>query len=169
MQKSSKMFVLNSVGFWRLQWHISSQTSIECFRIPPPCPGGFANLSPAVASTCYSSLAGVSCGNPMHNPTCLRTTLLNSPHWLMVIGDETGLTFQLISTPSLPTQFMKSCTTPLGSMPLTLYLPQETEQWKVCEMRPMEAYGFSSLSAKIRLSNHFVDYTTKAANSPQLF
>ena len=32
-----------------------------------------------------------------------------------------------------------------------------------------EAYGFSSLSAKIRLSNHFVDYTTKAANSPQLF
>ena len=31
-----------------------------------------------------------------------------------------------------------------------------------------EAYGFSSLSAEIGLSNHFVDYATKAANSPQL-
>ena len=48
-------------------------------------------------------------------------------------GDETGLTSQLISTPSLPTMSMKGCTTPLGSTPPTLYeqqsgffyLPQE--------------------------------------------
>ena len=124
------------VRFWRLQWHISSQTSIECS--PPPPRSVFANLSPAVASTCCSSLAGVSCGNPMDNPTCLQRTLLNSPRWLnTVTGDEPGLTFQLISTPSLPTQSMKNCTTPLGSMPPTLYIPQETEQWKICETRLM--------------------------------
>ena len=32
-----------------------------------------------------------------------------------------------------------------------------------------EVYGFSSLSAEIKLSNCFVDYATKADNSPQLF
>ena len=64
---------------------------------------------------------------------------LNSPQWLeTVTGDETGLTSQLISAPSLPTQPMKGCTTPPGSTPPTLYeqqcgffhVPQESEQWK---------------------------------------
>ena len=35
--------------------------------------------------------------------------------------DETGLTSQLISTPSLPTQAMKGCTTPLESTSPTFY------------------------------------------------
>ena len=39
-------------------------------------------------------------------------------------GDETGLTSQLISTPSLPTQPMKGCTTPSGSTTPTLYEQQ---------------------------------------------
>ena len=66
------------------------------------------------------------------------------PRWT---GDETGLTSQLISTPSLPTQRMKGSTTPPGSMPPTLYeqveqqcgffqVPQESEQWKSCETGP---------------------------------
>ena len=73
--------------------------------------------------------------------------LLNSPRWLNTMtGDETGRTsLQLIgsctSTPSLPTQPMKGCTTPPGSTPLTLYeqqcgffyAPQESEQWKNCK------------------------------------
>ena len=70
-----------------------------------------------------------------------------SPRWLdMVTGDETAwLMFQLISTPSLPTQPMKGCTTPLGFMPPTLYeqqcgffyVPQQSKQWKSCETGPM--------------------------------
>ena len=74
-------------------------------------------------------------------------SLLNwSPHWLdTVTGDESaGLMFQLISTPSLPTQHVKGCTTPLGSMPPTLYeqqcglfsIPQESKQWKSCDTGP---------------------------------
>ena len=61
-------------------------------------------------------------------------------------GDETGLTSQLISTTSLPTQPMKGCTTPLGfNAPYSLqteqqcgffYIPQESEQWKSCETGP---------------------------------
>ena len=47
-------------------------------------------------------------------------------YWIDHHGDLTrwqgmkqlGLTFQLISTPSLPTKRMKGCTTPLGFMPL---------------------------------------------------
>ena len=39
-------------------------------------------------------------------------------------GDETGLKSQLISTPSLPTQPMKGCTTPPGPTPPTLYKQQ---------------------------------------------
>ena len=58
--------------------------------------------------------------------------------------NETGLTSPLISTPSLPTQPMKGCTTSLGSTPPTLYeqqcwffyVPQELEQWMSCEMAP---------------------------------
>ena len=61
------------------------------------------------------------------------------------VRDETGLMSQLMSTPPLPTQLMKGCTTPLGSMPPTLrtkqqcgfvYILQESEQWKSCEMGP---------------------------------
>ena len=72
-------------------------------------------------------------------------TLLNSPRWLnTVTGDETGVTSQMISTPSLPTQPMKGCTTQPGSRPLSLYeqqggffyVPQESEQWKSCETGP---------------------------------
>ena len=52
---------------------------------------------------------------------------------------------QLILTPSLPTQPMKTCTTPPGSMPPALYeqqcgffyVPQESEQRKSCELTPM--------------------------------
>ena len=72
--------------------------------------------------------------------------LLNSPRWLnTVTGDETGRTsLQLIgsctSTPPLPTQPMKGCTTPPEWTPRTLYeqqcgffyAPQESEQWKSC-------------------------------------
>ena len=58
---------------------------------------------------------------------------------------QLGLMFQLISTPSLPTQCMKGCTTPFGSMPPTLYeqqcgvfyVPQESKQRKSCETGPM--------------------------------
>ena len=60
---------------------------------------------------------------------------LNSPRWLeTVTGDETGLTSQLISAPSLPTQPMKGCTTQPGSFTSFttgfFYVPQESEQWK---------------------------------------
>ena len=60
---------------------------------------------------------------------------LNSPRWLeTVTGDGTGLTSQLISAPSLPTQPMKGCTTPPGSFTSFttgfFYVPQESEQWK---------------------------------------
>ena len=74
-------------------------------------------------------------------------------YWIDHHGDLTpwqgikqlGLTFQLISTPSLPTQPMEGCTTALGSMPPTLYeqqcgffyLRQESKQWKSCETGPM--------------------------------
>ena len=62
-------------------------------------------------------------------------------------GDETRLTsLQLISTYSLPTQPMKSCTTPPWSTPPTLYqqkrgffyVKQESEQWRsyTCETGP---------------------------------
>ena len=48
-----------------------------------------------------------------------RVTLLSSPRWLnTVTGDETGLTSQLISTPSLSKQPMKGCSTPPESTPL---------------------------------------------------
>ena len=72
-------------------------------------------------------------------------TLLNSPRWLNTVTvDETGLTSQMISTPSLPTQPMKGCTIQPGSRPPTLYeqqggfffVPQESEQWKSCETGP---------------------------------
>ena len=51
-------------------------------------------------------------------------------------GDETGQMSQLTSTPSLPTQPMKGCTTKPGSIPPTLYeqqcgffyVPRESEQ-----------------------------------------
>ena len=60
-------------------------------------------------------------------------------------GDGTGLTSQLLSTPSLPTQLTKDCTTPTGSRPPTFYerqggifyVPQESEQWKSCETGPL--------------------------------
>ena len=46
----------------------------------------------------------------------LSLSLLNSSRWLnTVTGDETGLTSQFISTPSLATQPMKGCTRPPGS------------------------------------------------------
>ena len=76
---------------------------------------------------------------------CTYITLLNSPRWLNTMtGDETGLASQLISTPSLRTQPMKGCTTPLESTPPTLYeqqcgffyVPQESEQWESCETGP---------------------------------
>ena len=86
-------------------------------------------------------------------------TLLNSPRWLKTVTGPTGLMSQLISTPLLPTQPMKSCTTPLVSTPPTLceqqygsfYVPQESEQWKSCEMGPKV---FSSLSRMTEMSNH---------------
>ena len=64
----------------------------------------------------------------------------NSTRWQ---GDETGLTSQLISTLSLPTQPMKGCTTPPGCTPPTLYeqqcgfcyVPQESKHWKSCPER----------------------------------
>ena len=63
----------------------------------------------------------------------------------------------MISTPSLPTQPMKSYATSLGFMPSTLYkqecgvfyVPQESKQRKSCDT----AYSFSSLSEKTRNSN----------------
>ena len=74
-------------------------------------------------------------------------------YWIDHHGDLTrwwgmkqlGLMFQLISTPSLPTQPMKGCTTPLGSMPPTLYeqqcgffyVPQESKQRKSCDTGPI--------------------------------
>ena len=65
---------------------------------------------------------------------CTYFTLLNSPRWLNTM---TGDASQLISTPSLPTQPMKGCTTPPGSTPRTLYEQQ-------CRF----FYCFSSLSEK---------------------
>ena len=74
-----------------------------------------------------------------------RVTLLSSPRWLnSVTGDETGLTSQLISTPSLSKQPMKGCSTTPESTPPTLYdqqcgffyVLQESEQWKSCETEP---------------------------------
>ena len=71
---------------------------------------------------------------------------LNSLRWLnTVAGDGTGLTSQLLSTRSLPTQLMKDCATPTGSTPPTFYeqqggiffVPQESEQWKSCETGPL--------------------------------
>ena len=71
--------------------------------------------------------------------------LSNSPRWLDTVkGDETGLTFQLTSTSSLPTQPMKGYTTPPGFTSPTLYeqqcgffyVPRESEQWKSCETGP---------------------------------
>ena len=71
---------------------------------------------------------------------------LNSLRWLnTAAGDGTGLKSQLLSTPSLPTQLMKDCTTPTGSTPPTFYeqqggifyVPQESEQWKSCETGPL--------------------------------
>ena len=88
-------------------------------------------------------------------------------YWIDHHGDLTrwwgmkqlGLMFQLISTPSLPTQPMKGCTTPLGSMPpyslwtavWGLLRPTRIKTEKVLWDR---AYGFSSLSEKTRKSNH---------------
>ena len=84
--------------------------------------------------------------------------LSNSPRWLDTVkGDETGLTFQLTSTSSLPTQPMKGYTTPPGFTSPTLYEQQ-------CGLRPERirtvkelwdgAYGFPFLSKKTRMSNH---------------
>ena len=90
-----------------------------------------------------------------------RVTLLSSPRWLnTVTGDETGLTSQLISTPSLSKQPMKGCSTTPESTPPTLYdqqcgffyVLQESEQWKSCETEP--TVNFSSLSKKTRMLNH---------------
>ena len=58
---------------------------------------------------------------------------------------QLGLMFQLISTPSLPTQPMKGCATSLGFMPSTLYkqqcgvfyVPQESKQRKSCDTGPI--------------------------------
>ena len=85
---------------------------------------------------------------------------LNSPRWLeTVTGDETGLTSQLISAPSLPTQPMKGCTTQPGFRPPTLY--EQQLGWVL--LRPTRirtvkeltrAYGFSFLSEKTRMSSH---------------
>ena len=88
-------------------------------------------------------------------------------YWIDHHGDLTrwwgmkqlGLMFQLISTPSLPTQPMKGCTTPLGSMPpYSLW----TAVWGLLRLTRIKtekvlwdrAYGFSSLSEKTRKSNH---------------
>ena len=69
----------------------------------------------------------------------------NSLQWLSsVTGDETGLTSQMISTPSLRTQSMKGCTTLPRSTSPTLYeqhcvffyVPKESEQWKACGTGP---------------------------------
>ena len=90
-----------------------------------------------------------------------RVTLLSSPRWLnTVTGDETGLTSQLISTPSLSNHPVKGCSTPPESTPPTLYdqqcgffyVLQESEQWKNCETGP--TVNFSSLSKKTRMLNH---------------
>ena len=90
-----------------------------------------------------------------------QVTLLSSPRWLnTVTGDETGLTSQLISTPSLSNHPMKGCSTPPESTPPTLYdqqcgffyVLQESEQWKSCETEP--TVNFSSLSKKTRMLNH---------------
>ena len=90
-----------------------------------------------------------------------RVTLLSSPRWLnTVTGDETGLTSQLISTPSVSNHPMKGCSTPPESTPPTLYdqqcgffyVLQESEQWKSCETEP--TVNFSSLSKKTRMLNH---------------
>ena len=74
--------------------------------------------------------------------------LMNLLLWLNTMtGDETGLTSQLISTPSLPTQPMKGCTIRYWGLKLftptlyeqqcgLLYVPQESEQWKSCETGP---------------------------------
>ena len=132
--------------------------------LPCPLPSPPAVLSPAVALTCCSSLAGVSCGHGQ--PYMLAKDFIEFAMINTVTGDETGLTFQLISTPSLPTQFMKSCTTPLGSMPLTLYISQGTEQWKICETRPMV---FCPYPRRLECLTICRLQKKKAANSPQLF
>ena len=76
---------------------------------------------------------------------------LNSPRWLeTVTGDETGLTSQLISVPSLPTQPIKGCITPPGSTVWVLLRPTRIRTVKVLT----RAYGFSFLSEKTRMSSH---------------
>ena len=165
MQKSSKMFVVNSVsGFEGFGGTPLPKLPLSASMPPSLPPSGFANLSPAVALTCCSSLAGVSCGHGQ--PYMLAKDFIEFAMINTVTGDETGLTFQLISTPSLPTQFMKSCTTPLGSMPLTLYISQGTEQWKICETRPMVLCPYPRRLECLTICRL---QKKKAANSPQLF
>ena len=76
---------------------------------------------------------------------CRGVFLISPRRRNTVTGDETRLTsLQLISTYSLPTQPMKSCTTPPWSTPPTLYqqkffyVKQESEQWRsyTCETGP---------------------------------
>ena len=64
MQKSSKMFVVNSgSGFEGFGGTPRPKRPLNASMPPSLPPSGFANLSPAVALTCCSSLAGVSCGH----------------------------------------------------------------------------------------------------------
>ena len=85
---------------------------------------------------------------------------LNSPRWLeTVTGDETRLTSQLISAPSLPTQPMKGCTTPPGSFTTgVFYVFYHRVLLRPTRIRTVKvltrAYGFSFLSEKTRMSSH---------------
>ena len=85
--------------------------------------------------------------------------LLNSPRWLnTVTGDETGLTSQLISAPSLPTQPMKACTTNRGLRPLLFTKSSVgssmSHKNQNNERAVTRAYGFSFLSEKTKMSSH---------------
>ena len=89
MQKSSKMFVVNSVsGFEGFGGTPLPKLPLSASMPPSLPPSGFANLSPAVALTCCSSLAGVSCGHGqpyMLAKDFIEFTMINT-----VTGDETG-------------------------------------------------------------------------------
>ena len=81
----------------------------------------------------------------------------------------------LISSPSLPTQPTKGCTTLPGSMPPTLYdqqcgffqVPQESEQWKSCRTGPTVFHPY--MRRLECLTINLVDVKTKAVHSPQVF
>ena len=133
--------------FWRARRSLSNmfKNTIRVNTFRPSTPRTMNSGGNSRVSTSTAICPALQPTSWQQSKTYISIALLNLPRWLNTVkGGETGLTSPLISTPSLPTQPMKGCTTSLGSTPPTLYeqqcwffyVPQELEQWMSCEMAP---------------------------------